>query len=146
MEPESREILYCGFMVDLFSDGDQSSEHKDPSSGSPTLRSSHSCHHCLRGTQLVRQQTYNGRQCNLHTHQRHNTENSKQTFPEKELHGLSPKVHIHVSSHHRSAYSATGKYVDRSWEWIIAHRNMNVEIRTEATQFFFHKWDFRCSA
>jgi hypothetical protein len=27
-----------------------------------------------------------------------------------------------------SAYSATGKYVDRSWEYIkIAHRHMNVD-------------------
>jgi hypothetical protein len=45
----------------------------------------------------------------------------KQIFPEKELHGLSPNFHIHVSvsdlyvySHDRSAYSAAGKYVDRS--------------------------------
>ena len=52
----------------------------------------------------------------IYTLQRHTIENSKQTFPEKELHGLSLKFHIHVSSHHRSAYSATGKYVDRSWE------------------------------
>jgi hypothetical protein len=29
--------------------------------------------------------------------QRDNTENSKQIFPEKELHGLSPNFHIHVS-------------------------------------------------
>ncbi len=29
--------------------------------------------------------------------QRHNTENSKQKFPEKELRGLSPNFHIHVS-------------------------------------------------
>jgi hypothetical protein len=29
--------------------------------------------------------------------QRHNTENSKQIFPEKELRGLSPNFHIHVS-------------------------------------------------
>jgi hypothetical protein len=28
---------------------------------------------------------------------RHNTENSKQIFPEKELYGLSPYFHIHVS-------------------------------------------------
>ncbi len=32
-----------------------------------------------------------------HTLQRHNTENSKQIFPEKELHGHSPNFHIHVS-------------------------------------------------
>ncbi len=30
--------------------------------------------------------------------QRHNTENSKQIFPEKELRGLSPNFHIHVSA------------------------------------------------
>ncbi len=29
--------------------------------------------------------------------QRHNNENSKQIFPEKELRGLSPDFHIHVS-------------------------------------------------
>jgi hypothetical protein len=29
--------------------------------------------------------------------QRHNTENWKQIFPEKELRGLSPNFHIHVS-------------------------------------------------
>ncbi len=31
------------------------------------------------------------------TLQRHTTENSKQIFPEKELHGLSPNFHVHVS-------------------------------------------------
>ncbi len=43
----------------------------------------------------------------------------KQIFPEKELHGLSPSLHIDLSvsdlyvySHHRSAYSAAGKYVE----------------------------------
>jgi hypothetical protein len=29
--------------------------------------------------------------------QRHSTENSKQTFPEKDLRGHSPNFHIHVS-------------------------------------------------
>jgi hypothetical protein len=29
--------------------------------------------------------------------QRHNTESSKQKFPEKELRGLTPSFHIHVS-------------------------------------------------
>jgi hypothetical protein len=29
--------------------------------------------------------------------QRHNTENSKQIFPEKELRGFNPSFHIHVS-------------------------------------------------
>jgi hypothetical protein len=32
-----------------------------------------------------------------YTLQRHNTEKSKQIFPEKELRGHSPKFHIHVS-------------------------------------------------
>ncbi len=32
-----------------------------------------------------------------HTLQRHNTKKSKQKFPEKELCGLSPNFHIHVS-------------------------------------------------
>ncbi len=31
------------------------------------------------------------------TLQRHNTENLKQIFPEKEFHGHSPNFHIHVS-------------------------------------------------
>ncbi len=48
--------------------------------------------------------------------QRHNTENLKQIFPEKELRGLSPNFHMSASdfiySHGRSAYSAAGKYVD----------------------------------
>ena len=53
--------------------------------------------------------------------QRHNTENLKHMFPEKELRGLSPNFHIYVSvgvlfiySHDRSAHSSAGKYVDRS--------------------------------
>jgi hypothetical protein len=32
----------------------------------------------------------------MHALQRHNTENSKQIFPEKELPGLRPNFHIHV--------------------------------------------------
>ncbi len=51
----------------------------------------------------------------LPTLQRHNTENSKQIFPEKELRGQIPNSYIHasVSSSYiptsRSAYSAAGK-------------------------------------
>ncbi len=58
------------------------------------------------------------------TRQRHNTEYLKQIFPEKELRSLNPNFHIHVSvsdliySHDRSADSAAGKNVDRSWEYI----------------------------
>jgi hypothetical protein len=40
--------------------------------------------------------------------QRHNTENSKQIFPEKKLCGHSPN----------SAYSAAGEYVDRFREYL----------------------------
>ncbi len=59
------------------------------------------------------------------TLQRQNAENSKQIFPEKELGDLSPNFHSHVSMRdlyihtYRSAYSAAGKYMDRSWEHII---------------------------
>jgi hypothetical protein len=49
-----------------------------------------------------------------------------QIFAENELRGFSPNFHIHVSvsdlylyiTIDRSAYSAAGKYVDRSWEYI----------------------------
>ncbi len=57
---------------------------------------------------------------NPSSRQRSNTENSKQIFPEKELCGHSPNFHIHVSVSDlyifpdRSAYSAEGKYVDRT--------------------------------
>jgi hypothetical protein len=38
----------------------------------------------------------------------------KQMFPEKELHGLSPSLHIHISA----TYSAAGKYAYGSCEYI----------------------------
>jgi hypothetical protein len=76
------------------------------------------------------------------TLQRTNTENLKQIFPEKELRGHSPYFHINVSvsdlnmySHDRSAYSAVGNMWTDPRNMQIAQRHMNVEIRTEATQF-----------
>jgi hypothetical protein len=38
-----------------------------------------------------------GKKAQLQTLQRHNTENLKLIFPEKELSGLSPNFHIHMS-------------------------------------------------
>jgi hypothetical protein len=53
-----------------------------------------------------------------------NIENSELVFLEKELRGLSLNFHIQgvcetfIYSQDRSAYSAAGKYEDRSWEYI----------------------------
>ncbi len=79
--------------------------------------------------------------------QRHNTENSKQIFSEKELCGLSPNFHIHVSVN--NLYILI-KYVDRSWEYICKlltdTRMLKLERRPRAIPFLGkHKWDFRCS-
>ncbi len=80
--------------------------------------------------------------CASRTLQRQNAVNLKQVFPEKEYRGLSPNFHIHASV--SELYIPTmgppfllGKYVDRSWEYIlyIAHRHMNVEIGAEAALF-----------
>ncbi len=60
------------------------------------------------------------------TLQRHSTANSKQIFPETELMSTAQYQVPHsyvckrfLYSHHRSAYSAAGKYVDCSWELYI---------------------------
>ncbi len=78
--------------------------------------------------------------------QRDKTENLKQQFPEKELRGLSPNFHTHVSlSDLYIPYSAAGKYVDRSWEYIKhsqTHECGNWD-RGRAIPFLgIHKCDF----
>jgi hypothetical protein len=68
--------------------------------------------------------------------QRHNTENLNQIFPEKELRG-----------HNRSAYSAAGKYVNRSWEYINrsqTHECGNWDLGRAIPFLEIHKWDFHC--
>jgi hypothetical protein len=79
--------------------------------------------------------------------QRHNTENSKLIFPEKELR-LGPDFHIHVSV--SALYIPTiglpillqeNMWTDTGNICIyIAHRQMNGEIETEAVQFLF--WEY----
>ncbi len=54
-----------------------------------------------------------------------------------------------IYSHDLSAYSAAGKYVDRTWEYI--NRSQTHECRNwdwgRANSFLgIYKWDFRCSA
>ncbi len=55
-----------------------------------------------------------------------------------------------INSHDRSAYSAAGKYVDRSWEYIHVNRSQTHECGDwdcgRAIPFLgIHKWDFCCS-
>ncbi len=80
------------------------------------------------------------------TLQRHNIENLKQIFQEKELRRLSTIFHIHVPVSDLyipySAYSAAWEYINRSqtqecgnWDWGRAIHFLGI-----------HKWDFRCSA
>jgi hypothetical protein len=68
-----------------------------------------------------------------HALQRHNTKNSKQIFPEKELRGLSPNLHIHHI--HYIFPRSVCLFFCRKICGTIAHRHMNVEIGTEAAQF-----------
>ena len=83
--------------------------------------------------------------------ERHNTENSKQIFPEKELRCLSPNFHIHVSV--SELYIPTIDLPillqDRSWEYINrsqTHEWGNWDWGRAISRNGIHKWDFCCSA
>jgi hypothetical protein len=91
-----------------------------------------------------------------HTLQRHNTEKLKQILPEKELHGLSPNFHIHVSV--RDLYfpriglpillrkicgPILGIRIYKSFtDTLMWKLGLDRAIRFLG----IHKWDFRCSA
>jgi hypothetical protein len=66
------------------------------------------------------------------------TENSKQIFPEKELRGLSPNFHIHVSV--SDSYILTiGLPImlqEKRGPILGIYKSLNVEIGTEARNFF----------
>ncbi len=72
--------------------------------------------------------------------QRHNTKNLKQLLPEKKLLGHSPNFCIHVSVSDLCISRIDLRILLQENMWtdpgnIYAHRQMNVEIRTEDAQF-----------
>ncbi len=87
---------------------------------------------------------------------RHNTENSKQIFPEKELRGLSPNFHIHVpvsDLYISDLYiPRTGPHIflsrmaDQSWEYIICSKTHECGNWDWGWAIPFLVTHFRCSA
>jgi hypothetical protein len=74
------------------------------------------------------------------TVQRTKTQNSKQKFPGKELRGHSPNFHIHMSVSDLYILMIDLSFLLQEISGLIleickAHRHLNVEICTEATQF-----------
>ncbi len=80
------------------------------------------------------------------TLQRQNTENLKQIFSESEF-PHSCVCERFIYSHHRSALSATGIYVNQSWEYTNrSHECGNWNWGCAIPFLGINKWDFCCSA
>ena len=88
------------------------------------------------------------------TLQRHNTSKSETNIPRKVI--VRPQSQFphsfvcerFIYSHDQSAYSAAGKYVDRTWEYINrsqTHECGNWDCGRAIPFLRIHKWDFRCS-